>query len=489
MSKAEAFSNFRPSFISVGLGWIPKLFEKAFADGRLKVADQIGAADSYQGMGAVGAGWDRSIRFGHVRRTDPIGEDLSGAAAYRLQVDFDGDAIREVKLTLNLLNPRVVIADDFFLPANFLDPAGGEPSIEVLTDEPEPCGFAILYEPDTLSPAERFEKLRKDIHDAVLATTQPAGYLPFDQDTLVGRLDVSISWKSDTLGKISTDVFGYAIGTPSADLPDGLSVARLFSPAVKETFDTLVNRTVGFALELPRHIIDGIVVASGKYEGMSANGAKLYASAKREFNLTDNFAGILFEGLHIHVLDDSGQPLGNYVHGGVGLTAFAIDGKEEKLGNWYTTFEAEMDAAPGKHFLHIFSHFSISAMLADRDIKQFQLKTRFDGLDAPFTWLNGRDAVVSLGLDQWKDRLGNDQKGRSIGLSLESATPGDVIALLNPETLGLSPELFRTLATSMTLAPIVLLDTPEAAEHDNSATETKRQSSRLKRTNPLLRPR
>ena len=119
MAKAEAFSNFRPSFKSVGLGWLPKLFEKAFADGRPKVADQIGAADSYQGMGAVGAGWDRPIRFGHVRRTDPIGDDLSGAAAYRLLAEFDGDAIREVKLTLSLLNPRVVIADEMFNPRQF----------------------------------------------------------------------------------------------------------------------------------------------------------------------------------------------------------------------------------------------------------------------------------------------------------------------------------------------------------------------------------
>lgn len=475
MARAEAFSIFRPSFISVGLGWLPKLFEEAFADGRPKVAAQIGAADSYQGMGAVGAGRERPIRFGHVRSTDPIGDDLSGAAAYRLLAEFDGDAIREVKLTLSLLNPRVVIADEMFIPANFHDPAGGEPSFDVLTDKPEPCGFAILHEPDTLDSSERFEKLRKDIHDAVLAGTHPAGYLPFDKDTLVGRLDVSISWKPDTLGKISTDLFGYAIGTPSANIPDGLNVARLFSPAVKETFDSLVNRKVGFALQLPRDVIDGIVVASGKYEGMSANGAKLYASAKREFNLTDNFAGVLFEGLRIHVLDDSGQPLGNYVHGGVGVTAFALDGKEEKLGNWYSTFEAEMDAVPGKPYLGVFSRLSISAMLADHDIKQFQLKTRFDDLKAPFSWLNGRDAVISLGLDKWKDRLGNEQEGRSIGLSLESRTSGDVIALLNPETLGITPELFGTLATSMALAPIVLLPMPKPAEHDNNATESKRR--------------
>lgn len=472
MSKADAFSKFRPSFISVGLGWLPKLFELAFADGRPKIESQLSAAGTYQGMGAVGAGRDRPIRFGHVRGINPIGDDLSGAAPYLLLVEFDGDAIKQVKLTLNLLNPRVVIANDIFLPANF---KGGGQSFDMLAQTPETCGFAILHEPDTLGSTERFEKLSKGIHDSVLAGSHPAGYLPFDKETLVGRLDLSISWKPDTLGKMSADLFGYAIGTPDTNVPDGLNTAQLFSPAVNKPFDSLVNRAVGFAFELPHNLVDGILVAIGKGEGMSEQGSKLYAKAKRSFNLTDKFAGVLFEGLRIHVLDDFDRPLGEYVHGGVGLTAFAIDGREEKLGNWYTTFLAEMDAVAGKPYLGMFSRFSISAMLADHDIKQLQLKTRFDKLDAPFSWLDGLDAVISLGLDKWKDRLGNDQEGRSIGLTLETAATVDVLARLNAETLGISPELFGALATSMTLAPIILVPPPEAAERDNGATESKRR--------------
>lgn len=475
MSKVESFSSFRPSFLSVGLGWLPKLFEEAFNNGRPEIDKQLGAASSYEYSGLVGAGWVRSIRFGHVREIDPIGDDLSGAAPYRLTVEFDGDALKQVKLTLNLLNPRVVIANDLFYPARFTNSGGPQPTCTTLTTKPEPCGFAILHEPDSLTAEERFTKLRKDINTAQLETAVPSGYLPFNKDTLVGRFDISISWKADALGKYSADLFGYSIGTPDVVIPDGLNAARLFSPAISEPFDSLVNRSVGVALELPHDLVDGILVAIGKGDGMSAKGAELYAKARRSFNLTEKFVGVLFEGIKVHVLDDTDQPIGNYVHGGIGLTAFAIDGKEEKLGNWYTTFLAEMAAVEGKPYLGMFSRLSVSAMLADRDIKQLQMKTRFVEMDAPFSWLNGRDAVISVGLDKWKDRLGKDMEGRWLGLSLESASAGDVLKRLNAQALGLSEDAFGALATTMTLAPIVFVEAPPAAEQDNTATETKRR--------------
>ncbi|NWB90319.1 hypothetical protein [Pseudomonas agarici] len=475
MSKADAFSEFRPSFISVGLGWLPTLFEQAFNNGRPKIAAQLGASNIYQTQGAVGTGVERPLRFGHARAIEPIGDDLSGAALYLLRVEFEGDEIKEVKLTLRLLNPRIVIADETFIPARFKTGNDGRKSFFPLTSEAEPCGFAVLYEPDTLPPGDRFDKLVEGIDNALLSSSNPAGYLALTEDTLVGRLDLSISWKPDTLGKWSMDVFGYSIGTPDGSIPSGLNAARLFSPAVELPFDSLVNRTVGFALELPHDLVDGILIVTGKGEGMSDLGAKIYAKAKRSFNLTDKFAGVLFEGLRVHVLDDSDRPIGKKLHGGVGLTAFAIDGREEKLGNWYTTFLAEMEAEAGEPYLGMFTNFTVSAMLADHDIKQLQIKTRFDKLDAPFSWLEGRDAVISLGLDKWKDRFGNDMEGRSIGLSLETVSPQDVLARLNTETLGMSPDSFRALATSITLAPILLVPTPKAAERDNGATESKRR--------------
>lgn len=481
MSKADAFSKFRPSFISVGLGWLPTLFEQAFDAGRPKIDAQLGSSAPYESQGAVGAGVGQRLRFGHARATSPIGDDLSGTAFYSMEVEFDGDAIKQVKLTLKLFNPRVIIANDTFIPARFEVGPGGQKVFKRLIPTTAPCGFAVLSEPGTLAPADRYDKLVTGIDRRLLSGSHPAGYLPFDKDTLVGRLDLSITWKPDTLGKMSMDMFGREIGIPGASVPSGLNSVHLFSPAVDVSFDSLVNRTVGFAIELPHDAADGMLVVTGKLEGISAEGAKLYAKAKRTFNLTDKFAGILFEGARVHVLDDDeigdriDRPIGRVLHGGLGLTAFAIDGREEELGNWYTTFLAEMDAEPGKPYLGMFSHWSVSAMLADHDIKQLQIKSRFDKLDAPFSWLEGRDAVISFGLDKWKDRFGKDMEGRSIGLSLEAVATGDVLATLNAETLRMSPDLFAALATTMTLAPILFVPPPKAAERDNSATESKRR--------------
>lgn len=480
MSKADAFSTFRPSFISVGLGWLPTLFEQAFDSGRPKIGAQLGSSAPYESQGAVAAGVGQRLRFGQARATSPIGDDLSGTAFYSMEVEFDGDAIKQVKLTLKLFNPRVIIANETFIPARSEVGPGGQKVFKRLIPTTEPCGFAILYEPGA-PPSERYRSLVNGIDSAVLSGPPPAGYLPFDEDTLVGRLDLSITWKPDTLGEMSMDAFGRQIGMPNASLPNGLNSARLFSPSTDESFDSLVNRTVGFALELPDDAADGMLIVTGKLEGMSDEGAKLYAKAKRSFNLTDKFAGVMFEGVRIHVLDDDddgdgyNRPISNLLHGGLGLTAFAIDGREEELGNWYTTFLAEMDAEPGKPYLGVFSHWSVSAMLADHDIKQLQIKSRFDKLAAPFSWLEGRDAVISLGLDKWKDRFGKDMEGRSIGLSLETVATGDVLATLNAETLRISSDLFGALATTMTLAPILFVSAPNAAERDNSATESKRR--------------
>jgi len=476
MSKTDAFSEFQPSYASVGAGWLPDLFEEAFRDAQPKIIGRLGQADQkiFTADGVVGAGKDRPFRFGHVRATNPIGDELSGAAPYLLTVEFKGDELKEVVLKLSLLNPRMVVANELFTPADFNKAGPPANRFDTLTASPAPCGFALVYEPDAISPADRFLKLTDAITDDALQNSNPVGFLPFTQETLVGRFDLSISWKSDQLGKISRNLFGQAIGTPDASLVDGVNTIQLFSRSVAKPFDSLLSASLGFALELPHNVLNGLQIVAGDPKTLRPGASDMFAKARRAFNLSDKFAGILFEGVRVHWLDDKRCSSSDWPNGGVGLTAVALGGKDEKLGNWYTTFQAQMQAEPGKRYLGMFSRIAINATLADRDVRQLQLKSRFDKLDPPFSWLAERDAVLSFTWDTWKDRAGNSQDGRSIGLSLE-ATTGDVLMRLNAKELGVSDAEFNSVATAMTLAPIVLTKPPEAAEQDNTAPDGKRR--------------
>src|SRR6516225_826484 len=120
MSKIAAFDEFRPSYLTAGFGWPPALLKAAFKDGSLKIKASLGGGgDTFTVEGVVGTGESHSFRFGHPKIGESgTGSDLSGSAPYRLMVEFDHDQIKQIVLTIYLLNVRTILFETS-MPADF----------------------------------------------------------------------------------------------------------------------------------------------------------------------------------------------------------------------------------------------------------------------------------------------------------------------------------------------------------------------------------
>ena len=95
-------------------------------------------------------------------------------------------------------------------------------------------------------------------------------------------------------------MFGQTIGTPDASVVDGINTIQLFSRSVATPFDSLLSASLGFALELPHEVSNGIQIVTGDPKTLRPGASNMFAKARRAFNLSDKFAGILFEGVRVH---------------------------------------------------------------------------------------------------------------------------------------------------------------------------------------------
>jgi hypothetical protein len=462
MSKRSAFAAFKPSFLSVGFGWLPELFEEAFKHGAVQLDANLDrtAGNTDVAEGFVGLGTERLLRFGHL----PAGAaataaDLSGAAPYRLEVSFDrAEQLTSVKLSLFLLNPRAIVSDELLIPAE----RTADGRFVARTPGPAPVGLILIADPG-VSPAERFDILRDGLPSVTFTPVERTR--DFAPDTLLARLDVSIEWKDDFLGRQSADRFGRSIGTPDGGLPPGSAgcVLEHFSPALPDAVRCLVDKTRTVGLELRHEVANGIQIVMKPPRDREA--LALYRKALVEFNLKEDFKGLLFEGVRGHWLDDQQYGHANFPSLGVSLSAVAFGGggkgKGESRSKWYVTFEAELPPPDQDGYLNLLTDVRLQFSLAENDIKHFSLRGTFKEFEQDlFAWLSGRTAVLSWRSERWKDAKGVSHDGAMIDLALE-ATSGDVLRTLTAESpVRMDPKVFSQLAVALTLAPIVLANQP-----------------------------
>lgn len=465
MSKRISFEEFKPSFISVGFGWTPDLFELAFLDGSAKLLPLLDNLPDSTGdvevevEGVVGQGGERPLRFGHLpEATNKYAADLSGAAPYRLTISFGkDDRLTSVKLTLFFLNPRVLLTDTLFIPCKRL----GDGRFDKQTPGAAPCGLVIVAVPEPeIALDVRFANLTKGVPKEAFAPP-PTG-TQYDEQTLIGRIDVWIEWRDDDLAKYSTDLFGRNIGTPGGSLPADVDncTVQLFSPGISEAVQVWMDVTQTIGLELAHKLTDGIKILLDTPKEPSA--AKLFSKALVEFNLAPTFKGVLFEGIRLHLLNDAQAGQDGWPSLGLSLAAFSFDsaGDSKTHSAWYAGFEAGMQAEPTKPYFGLFNDARLHGCFAEDQLAAFSVSGTIKQLDPPYSWLAGRSAVLALRSQPWKDLQGTEHPGMAISLGLESM--GDkVLATLNKDQpVPMTADAFSQVAVVMTLAPIVLASNP-----------------------------
>ncbi|WP_224007908.1 hypothetical protein [Cupriavidus pinatubonensis] len=451
--------------MSVGFGWLPALFEAAFSDGAAQLLPTLDtlAGDRTVAEGVVGVGVERVLRFGHLPMAElNIPTNLSGAAPYRLTLSFEEDDLATVDLTLFLLNPRVLLTQSLFIPSHI----SADGRFEPLTAGPAPCGLLLVVDP-TIAAADRFEKLKEGLPAAAF-TQPPADTVPYAEDSLLARLDISIVWKRDELAKYSTNMFGEAMGMPDAALPKDIPLVTvdLFSSDLPDPVHAFMDRTRTIGLTLEHEIAEGIHIILGK--PAKSKTRELLDEALAEFNIAPNFKGVLFEGLKAHWLDDEHRGHANFPNIGVSLCAFSFEsgGNAKNFSQWYATFEAELPPKEDEDsYLWLFDELRLHAGVGGDNITNVGLTGTFKPFEenSLYSWLTGRSAVISWHEKSWKDVQGKEQSAASLSIGLEAAE-NTVLATIDKDTPVAIPEaLFHFLAVGMTLAPIVLATNPLSA--------------------------
>ena len=463
------FDDFRPSFVSVGIGWLPDLYKRAFDAARPDMHNAIDA-DSSDGTrvatGIVGPPPDITlpIRFGHLESAPTgVSANLSGMCPYTLEVKISGGAIKEVALRLNFLNPRLILFNEVFKPAS-VDDAG---AFKEITAAVAPVGVVILADP-TADPAQRFAALKAGLWDSALHQALP-NYRTYAPDTLLSRFDLSMNWSIDKLAKIETDNFGFVVGKPGGDLPPGvvLTTVSMFSPEVQNTFNGLLRPSGGFGICLPRSGDENIVLLMKALKKPASNAPAqekdiwaLYSAALKEFGLTEDSKGFLLRGLEVHWLSDN-----NIGHSArdidisLGVSAYSLGGSGHDVNSSATSFlsfEAGIKPSDDSSYLALLSDLRLSAALAKGEPKRFSLSAKFrKELQFPYTWLAGREIRLTLSLESWTDGAGNQQEGKVIGCELLGADDRILARINADEPVAIDPGIFSAVAVAITMAPIV----------------------------------
>lgn len=461
------FDDFRPSFITAGIGWLPDLYKRAFEAGKPDMLAML-EADSSDGTRAVTGVLDPPvntvlpIRFGHLESAAKgISKDLSGTCPYTLTAHLSGGEIREVALRLNLLNPRAILSNEMFKPAS-VDDAGKFVS---LTQSIAPVGVVVLADP-TDDPDNRFNALKAGLSTQALNQAIP-NYRPYAPDTMLGRIDLTMTWAIDKLAKITTDNFGFVVGKPGGELPPDieLTTVSLFSSEVSATFNALLRPSGGFGICLPRAADENIVLVM-KAPTKPGNGAsnaekaewELYQNARKQFGVTGDFRGVLLSGLEVHWLSDNNVGHAQDIELEMGVSAWSFGSGHDlkSSADWFVSFEAGIKPTDDSSYLALLSDLHVGAALAHGEPTRLALAAKFRGdLDFPYTWLAGREVRLTLSFESWTDKAGDKQEANVIGCELLGADDRILARINSSEPVAIDPGVFNSLAVAITMAPIV----------------------------------
>lgn len=462
------FDDFRPSFITVGIGWLPDLYRRAFEAAQPDMHDAL-EADSADGTKSVTGilepptDTDLPIHFGHLAIAPAgIPAQLSGMCPYTLSVEVSGGSIREVALRLNILNPRAILFNETFKPASV--DASGE--FNALTDSVASIGVVILADP-TADPATRFTALKAGLSPTALGQVVQS-YRAYAADTLLGRFDLTMSWSIDKVAKIENDNFGCVLGKPGSELPSGIALTTIsmFSPDVADTFNGLLRPFGGFGICLPRAGDENIVLVMKALkkpdDGAPAQEKAvwaLYQDAMKEFGVTGDFKGILLRGLEVHWLSDNN--LGHSAQDidlDICASAFSFGSGHDanSSARSFISFGAGIKPSDDSSYLALLCDVHLSAAIADGEPTRLALAAKFkDDLAFPYTWLAGREVRFALSFETWTDNKGDKHEGKVIGCELLGVDDRILARINQDEPAPIAPGLFSAVAVAITMAPIV----------------------------------
>ena len=399
MSQSAGFEAFRPSFSS--LGWCPLrvVAEEAFAAAARELRARLGHSEQRSDQVVEGVARPlrgvSAIQVGHPAAVEsPDGGALSGVVPWRFEVTFDGHGgIIEAKLAVHLLNPRFMLSRRGFVPASF---DASTRSFRPTVDGARSWGMRVKSDPNA-SLADHFNMLAEGLPQLAFAREEiPQEFLPFDQETLDARLDLTLLWKP---AEAKRDGFGYMIGHPRVGWPAGASLhtLELFSPDadVGDGFDALVHVSRRFALHLPEEHRRSVTLVGGDAGGREHD--ERLEHLRRTFGLRSDFVGVVFPGMSAHWLD--GSLTGHSrVRLEVGASAIALAGSPHDVEASTSRWCSSATLAVEGRFAGVFDSARLHVSIADDVVRNVSLSGTFgaNGLEGILPGFAGSQAVLSL---------------------------------------------------------------------------------------------
>ena len=431
MNDMTTFDSFRPSFLTLGAGAVRDLFERAYKDGASHIQRKEETTSPENGTlsheGVVRGELSFSnLRHGHYpAAATGIPSELSGFAPFRLSATYKDGALEEVTLELFLLNPRFLISETRWYPASF---AAGR--LTPLTGEPAPWGVFLAGD-----GSQAAEALRKGLPSKTLPESRGASLRrEYDENTILGRLDLSMKWSTDKLGQAVADHFGRIPGIPNASPPEGLEVVSLqfFSPEVDHGFDALLSAGKTFGIRLPTgaDATPLFLVEGRKDEKPDEETAKCLTA----LGLPADFQGLVFKGIEAFLLSDNLRQDAAPLSVKLGVSAIATGDapgtsyRSRLLAEYTPPAGHGAQKAKARGVTSWLRSAQLDAILDDTGLS-VSLSGTFGELDGLFGWLSNRRAQIF-----WRDLPGSDP---IYAIEVEQAEDGDMVSL-TPDTLGMS---------------------------------------------------
>lgn len=396
------------------------------------------------------------FQFGHFNQD---GSDRSGVCPFSVTFVFTANTLQSVEIRLFVLNPRFLFAERGFAPASI-----SATSAYAVTSAGLHIGLSLVRTKSSTGSSDKadiFNELKAGVPE--LSYT-PGGWTPYDQSTLLARIDVAMSWTAVN-GQFSTDVAGKAKNNTVASITGGSVGTRLklYSFGSPLAYNALIHESERFGLNLESG--DGVdaVIVLGDHSGIKGSDAAKLKTAMLEFGLQKNFRGVLFNNIAAHWLDDSSIGA-DIVATSAARAAVSFHEKASAIipARLYATVACEVNPTKNDSYLKFLkSGARFSLTLAGHIVRACSLSATFANMDAgdihPYTWLAGRKVTIILNSVAVNNLGGGTSDEYSLDLTFDADSKSTPLITYTAADLNLSSEEFTYLASVLTLAPIFKL--------------------------------
>ena len=203
----------------------------------------------------------------------------------------------------------------------------------------------------------------------------------------MSRLDLSMSWSADTVGKKLRDFLGRAVMLPGGSFPAGIqtTVARFFAPGQAAMFDGLLHKSKYLGL----HLGDGTGARANVgylHEAPTGSGtplAKAYFALRREFGLKKDFRGLYVDEIGAHWLDPGGMGHQSQANLTVSSLAVAMDGEvqdnHQESAKWFASVALTVNSDTRPAVFGIMARtMALRASVAEGDLRFASLEGKVD---------------------------------------------------------------------------------------------------------------